>query len=311
MVPIYNVFSRRNRPPPEKLTYDELPKPLRVACLRIIKEALADEDQLCSDIDAILEREHPVASFEDFRRRSGSPSFTEQCIRVGDFLEAMSAIEACALSINVAMRKPRSALSRASDPDDALTELNVRFQQYGVGYQFSPQTNQFVRINSEHMHAEVVAPAMRLLTEKGFEGPAQEFALAQRAYREGRGKDAVTEAVRAVESTAKAIMIARGWDYEKGDTIKRLLDKLFQNGLVPAELQSHFDNLRTALQTGLPTIGNNFARHGQGASVKPIGDHMVTLGLHLAAATIRFLVEAHRIPCEKGDELPARDVEVN
>jgi len=128
---------------------------------------------------------------------------------------------------------------------------------------------------------------------------AQEFAEAHQAYREalskpGRGKDAVTWAVKAVESTAKAIMDQRHWPYEKGDTIKKLLDKLFEQGLVPSELESYFGGLRSALSSGLPTIGNSMARHGQGAKVKDIEQHMLALGMHLAAATIRFLVEAHK-----------------
>lgn len=107
-------------------------------------------------------------------------------------------------------------------------------------------------------------------------------------------KDAISWAVKALESTVQAICDARGWKYEKTDAVKALLDVAFQNGLVPSEMESHFSSLRSALVSGLPTIGNRMTRHGQGSRVKPIADHLVTFGMHLAAASILFLVGAHQ-----------------
>jgi hypothetical protein len=180
-----------------------------------------------------------------------------------------------------------------------IADLNARFVECGVGYRFSGEQNRIVRSESEFLHTEVVQPAMQLLLEHGFEGAAQEFAEAHRAYRESvsqpeRGKDAVSWAVKAVESTAKTIMDERGWSYDKKDAIVKLLNKLFSKGLVPADLECFFNGLRTALESGLPPIGNRMARHGQGAKPKPIDQHVVSLAMNLAAATIKFLVEAHR-----------------
>jgi hypothetical protein len=108
------------------------------------------------------------------------------------------------------------------------------------------------------------------------------------------GKEAVANALKSVESTAKAIMDARGWSYEQGDTIKSLLAKLFANGLIPPYLESYFTGFRTALESGLPTIRNRKAGHGQGATPKVIEDHIVSFAMHLAASSITFLVEAHK-----------------
>src|SRR5262249_19172762 len=109
------------------------------------------------------------------------------------------------------------------------------------------------------------------------------------------GKDAVAWALKALESTAKAICDARGWSYDKNKaTAKPLLDKLFEKGLVPPDLESNFSGLRSALESGLPTIANRMARHGQGSAVKDIDDHLVAFGMHLCAAAIVFLVEAHK-----------------
>lgn len=305
---IFATFSNRNRPRPEGLVYDSLPNALREHCLRLVREGIGEHTEALDALDGILEQETPTPSFARVRRRRAedyddTTRFFEDAITEGDFFEAMSAIEVAVFIVNDTIRKLeptyRSIYQVHSEPDEVIEELNGRFAQYGVGYQFSEEQGRFVRVDSTFMHAEVTRPAMALLTEKGFEGAAQEFQKAHEHYRHmmqdpEAGKDAIAWAVKAVESTSKAIMDARGWPYEKGDTVVPLMEKLFSKGLVPADLQSYFGGLRSALTSGLPTIGNRKARHGQGATPKPIEEHMVTLGMHLAAATIRFLVEAHK-----------------
>lgn len=304
---IYRTFSNRNRPPPGNLVYDSLPEELRHHCLRIIDQVLGRDDALLGALNGILQTEHPVPSFAEQRATekesfefefSEPPEFYVYCIKDGEFDEAMDAIEGAAFFINSEMRK-RHTSDADKRADEALDEMNGRFAQHGVGYQFSREQGRFVRVDSTFMHEEVVAPSMALLMEKGFEGAAQEFQKAHEHYRKmvqepEAGKDAVTWAAKAVESTLKAIMVARGWAYdEKKDAMAKLLDKVFAGGLVAEDLKSYFEGLRTALCSGLPTLRNRNA-HGQGATVKPIEPHMVTLAMHLAASTLRFLVEAHK-----------------
>ncbi len=309
-MPIYDIFSNRNRPRPEKLVYDTLSESLRQHCLRIIRQGIGDHEQLLERMGEVLQHEHPTPSFEEDRSQDAErlqylPRFFEYCVEQGTFMEAMDAIEVGTQCINDDMRKNFETarkyghIAAPQEPDDAIEELNGRFMQDGVGYQFSTQQRHLVRVDSAFMHEEVTEPAMKFLTEKGFEGAAQEFDKAHQHYRQmavgpEAGKDAVAWSVKAIESTAKAIMDARAWAYDKNDTITKLLTKVVTKGLVPAALQSYFDGLRTALTSGLPSIGNAMARHGQGAKPKPIEEHMVTLTMHLAAATIRFLLEAHQ-----------------
>jgi len=316
-MPIYDLFSNRTRPRADKLAYDALSDALRQHCLRIIWQGIGRHNvALCDRMDHVLHTEHPTPTFAGDRRRRlndpwrrGITRFFEDCITRGDFFECIDAIEAGAHVINDDMRKAwstRAYTYEAAQPsDDAIEELNARFTQHGVGYQFSKEQGRFIRLDSTLMHMEATKPAMALLAEKGFEGADQEFGKAQQHYRQmvvdpDAGKDSVAWAVKAVESTVKAIMDRRGWPYDKGDTIKKLLDKLFDNGIVPPELESYFGGLRSTLESGLPAIGNSMARHGQGAKPRPIEQHMVTLGMHLAAASILFLVEAH-----KAKEMPS------
>jgi hypothetical protein len=176
-------------------------------------------------------------------------------------------------------------------PDDAIEELNHRFREHGIGYQYVE--GELIRIDSQFIHAEAVKPALSLLHQNGFDGPADEFIRAFEHYRHGRLKESVAEALKSFESTMKAVCKARKWDHPPNATAKPLMDTLFKNGLIPAELESHFAGLRAALESGLPTISNRTSRHGQGADPVTIPPHLAAYALHLAASNIVLIVQAY------------------
>jgi hypothetical protein len=177
-------------------------------------------------------------------------------------------------------------------PDDAIAELNRRFREPGVGYQYVG--GDIIRVDSHFLHAEAVKPALALLNAARFTGPADEFMRAFEHHRKGENKDAIADALNAFESTIKAICDARKWTYGPKDTAKPLMDILFKNGLVPSELESHFAGLRSAMESGLPTLANRTSRHGQGATPVEVPPHFTAYGLHLVASNIVFLVECHK-----------------
>jgi uncharacterized protein DUF7014/AbiJ-like protein len=176
--------------------------------------------------------------------------------------------------------------------DDAIEELNYRFREHGLGYQFVE--HMLVRVDSQFVHSEVVKPALSLLNASGFDGPADEFVRAFDHYRHGRNKEAVAEALKSFESTMKTICAARKWAHAPNATAKPLLDALFSHGLIPAELVSHFSGLRSAMESGLPTLSNRTSRHGQGAVPTQIPPYFAAHAMHLLASNIIFLVEAHK-----------------
>lgn len=178
------------------------------------------------------------------------------------------------------------------DADSAIEELNHRFQEHGIGYQYV--NGDLVRIDSEFIHAEAVKPTLSLLHELGFDGPAEEFILGYEHYRHGRHKEAIAEALKSFESTMKAICTARNWTVPPGATAKPLISILLTNGLIPADLESHFTGLRSAMESGLPTMSNRRGRHGQGSDTVTIPPHFAAYALHLAASNIVFLVRAHK-----------------
>ncbi len=52
---------------------------------------------------------------------------------------------------------------------------------------------------------------------------------------------------------------------EKKAAAKDLIQIVFDNGLIPSFMQSHFSGLKTTLESGLPTVRNRQSGHGQGS----------------------------------------------
>jgi len=92
----------------------------------------------------------------------------------------------------------------------------------------------------------------------------------------------------------KAICTSRKWKVPANATAKPLMDIIFGQGLVPKELESQFAALRSAMESGLPTLSNRTSRHGQGADPVSIPPHFAAYALHLCASNIVFLVQAHK-----------------
>ena len=116
-----------------------------------------------------------------------------------------------------------------------IAELNFRFRQHAVGFEFS--SGNIIRVDSLYVHAEVVKPALVLLSSKGFQGANAEFRAAHKHYLEANYKESLNEALKAFESTMKCI------DYPSFDqkspqvsTAKQLIEAMMTAGVLPESL---------------------------------------------------------------------------
>jgi hypothetical protein len=175
-------------------------------------------------------------------------------------------------------------------PAKAITELNVRFLEHAVGYQY--ESGQLIRKDSELLHTEVVRPTLQLLADTRFQGANSEFLAAHQHYRAGRHKECLNECLKALESTLKIICQQRNWAFAPGASAKDLLDTCFAKGLLPPLLQSHFSSVRNTLESGVPTLRNKLAGHGQGAVDVLLPSYYAGYALHLTGAAILFVVQA-------------------
>ncbi len=84
-------------------------------------------------------------------------------------------------------------------------------------------------------------------------------------YRKGDG-EAMVEALKAFESTMKAICDKNGWSYPGGATAKTLVKTVLDNGLVPKYIESHLAGLRNTLEAGPLPRGTRTAGMAKGCS---------------------------------------------
>ncbi len=288
---------------PDVYQYDELPRPLLVQVIHIWNDAIGPysnnrdpQDAVWNDIHNTLAREKGVFYLSRNHEKNPALACQHYLLNVG-FSDALDLIELSFAFISAeetqqsfrTWRDPY-AQSRTS-PDDAIHELNERFRAHGVGFQFVQ--GQIIRVDSQYLHAEAVKPALSLLQGAGFEGPTEEFLKAHDHYRHGRDKEAITEALKAFESTLKAICAERSWNLKGTETASQLLTVVFDNGLIPPYLSSQFTSLKSLLEAGLPTVRNKTSAHGGGPTPTTVPEYMVTFALNLAASNIVLLVKAH------------------
>lgn len=175
--------------------------------------------------------------------------------------------------------------------DDAIKELNVRFLEHGVGYQYESGT--IIRIDSKYTYEEMVKPALGLLHREGYEGAEAEFLNANEFFRKKDNKGVLNECLNAFESTLKTICDKRNWKYDEKSTSKNLIDICFKNDLIPKFLGDEYNSLINLLKSGVPTLRNKLSGHGQGPRKRPpIPNHFAAYMIHVTASNIIFLIEA-------------------
>lgn len=306
---VLDIYAKRKRllekaGQPDVYRYDDLPDGLRVQVIHIWRTALGpyktwlDDDRIPNKnwvwIHDRLCREFGLLTLV----RTLDNPFEKCCkfiLEESDIDNVLSLIELSFRFIDMVWRGrfhwDKDDADATQDPDDAIEELNDRFKEHGIGYQYV--SSQIIRVDSQYLHAEVVRPAISLLQEAEFDGASEEFLKAHEHYRKGRNKEAIAEALKAFESTMKSICTSMDWEVPENATAKPLIDVCFANGLIPKALSSQFNSLRTTLESGLPTVSNRLARHGQGRKRVIVPDYIAAYALHLTATNIVFLVESY------------------
>ena len=174
--------------------------------------------------------------------------------------------------------------------DEAIKELNVRFLEHGIGYQY--ESGKIIRIDSKYTYEEMVKPALGLLHRNGYKGAEAEFLKAHEYFRKGYNASVLNECLKAFESTLKTICDKRSWEYDKS-TSKNLIEICFKNNLIHNFLQDEYNSLINLLKSGVPMLRNKLSAHGQGSEeLPPIPDYYAAYMIHMTASNIIFLIEA-------------------
>lgn len=303
---VFDLFSKRQKRArgevPDVYTYDSIPEALRVQIVHIWRESIGNANDFSSHgkvVDAYgfvvrtLRREYGVFALSSRAKNELDELVTfflaeQNTERIIDVIE---------LTFKVIDRITRdyeykSSMRAVETADNSIKELNERFKEHGLGYQY--EGGEIIRIDSQFLHTNTVKPTIELLHNTGYAGAQQEFLDAYEHYRHGKQKEALNEALKAFESTMKVICDKRKWAYKPEDTSKQLIDICCQKGLIPIFWQQNMAALRSLLEGGVPTGRNKLSGHGQGSTPTSIPDYIVAYVLHMTASNIVFLVNAEQ-----------------
>ncbi len=183
--------------------------------------------------------------------------------------------------------------------NDASSELNERFKESSIGYQF--ESGQLTRIDSQFTHSKIVQPTFCLL--KKYKGANNEFLSAHENYRHKRYKECLNDCLKSFESLMKGIHEKQGWSYDKKcATAGKLIDSCFENKLIPSYLKDQFISIKQLLASGVPTVRNREGAHGQGVDISVVSENLASYTLHLTATNLLFLAkceEEYRAPLKR------------
>jgi hypothetical protein len=299
---VFDLFSKRQKRSrgevPDVYQYKTIPAELRVQIVHIIRDAFGDlydfrgtERGDFKFIHEALCREYGVFSL-GHQNESNFDSVVNFLLKTQEIDKAIDVVELTFKYIDRIVREhQRLYENRALSPDDAIAELNQRFRENGVGYQY--ESGMMIRVDSQLIHEEIIRPALSMLSDPMYEGANAEFLSAHAHYRTGKYKECLNDCLKAFESTMKAICIQRGWEFNVGDAANRLINIVFEHELIPLFMQSHFTALRSTLVAGVPTVRNRLSGHGQGAEEVTVPESVAAYALHLTASNVLLLTRAN------------------
>jgi AbiJ N-terminal domain 4 len=296
---IYDIFSKRDLPLPDVYQYVDLPKRLRVQLVQLLDEMLSRQARSnefgtiifagFAAIRRIVLREHGLHFLMNdvidprddvLRYIDGGPNLAV----ILDLVEI-----ACKMTIKMTKPGPNHVRVSENEANDFTEEINHRFLENGVGFQFDPTAKQLIRIDNQFAHKSAVQPALQLLADPRFKTANEEFLEGFDDYRKGDYDDCLTKCNTAFESVLKIICSIKGWKYNDKQTAGPLLKThLDNNGLEPFFEQPLII---------IATLRNQLSKsHGAGMIPKIVPEHYARYALNATASAIMLLIDAAQIP---------------
>ncbi|MEQ8541555.1 MAG: hypothetical protein RIB93_29350 [Coleofasciculus sp. D1-CHI-01] len=147
---VCNLFSKRHKKlkgeVPDVYQYDNIPRPLRVQIVHIMHDAMGNvhsrhTENIFQLIHDILCREYGKFSLSDdvyVRGIDHDNDVLKFLINSNDVEQVLDVVELSFKAIDTYYRKEnfRHFTQSKITPDEAIEELNIRFREQGVGYQY-------------------------------------------------------------------------------------------------------------------------------------------------------------------------------
>lgn len=304
---IVDIFSKRQKRLRGEVLdvyqYDAMPSALCVQIVHIWMEVIGYDDseyspahKIYKQVYQVLCKEYGVFKLDTWERHSKHPFYqalANHLIQETNIERKLDVVEMMTVMIRT-LPENQNYYANVNNARVGLVidELNQRFKEHGVGYQF--ESGEIIRVDSELIHQEAVKPALQLLADPDFSGAQEEFLRGHEHYRHGRYPESLVDCLKAFESTMKVICVKKGWTVPDRATASSLIKTCFDNELIPSFWSGHFSSLRSMLEGGIPTGRNRLGGHGQGTTPPDIPNYLVAHMLHMTASTIVFMLKAYK-----------------
>lgn len=293
---MFELYSRRLKNQtggPEIYSYDQFPFQFRVQLFYIVSDVFDRLERTYSReswkyLHDSFARELGVRQLSRFyetygQEKRGIEGFITEApeVEVLDFIDFTFAI------IENLMKKPDLIIKKdlTGSFEKAIQELNHRFRQHNLGYEFI--SGEIIRKDHELFHQEVIKPVLRFLLTAGFTAAEADLSRAFEHRRKEENKEAIQAALQAVENTLKAICARSGFVTGGAEnTAEDLFAVLERNGFFPSGMKPHLHALRTCLESGAAIFSE-----APEAAQDPIlqSDEFTEYAINLAAANILLL----------------------
>lgn len=189
---VFDLFSKRQKRShgevPDVYQYETIPTELRVQIVHIIRDSFGDlydfrgtERGDFRIIHEALCREYGVFSLGK-QYESNFQAVVNFFLKTQKTEEVIDVVELTFKYIDHVVREYQySYENQKLSPDDAIAELNYRFREHGVGYQY--ESGMMIRVDAQFIHEEILRPALTMLSDPMYEGANAEFLSAHEHYR--------------------------------------------------------------------------------------------------------------------------------
>jgi hypothetical protein len=197
-MPIFDLYSKRQKrnrgEVPDVFQYKNLPSEFRVQVVHILRDALGTPRLYDNTIMGTYKSIHDVLCREygifaltnDTNAGNYIAAVYNFLLQCDDIEKVLDTIELSFKVVDSVARdyNYRSNAEPKIGSDQAISELNARFLEHGVGFQF--ESGEIIRVDSKFVRSEVVKPVLQILSDKKYAGANDEFLRAHEHYRHQR-----------------------------------------------------------------------------------------------------------------------------
>jgi hypothetical protein len=122
-----------------------------------------DAIEIIKEINSSLCREYGVFQLAG-KYDKGFEELANFVLQEQDYEKVLDVIELTFRFVNQSIRDNPYHYNQRIDVDSLIDELNQRFEEAGVGYQY--ESAELIRVDSQFLHSEAVKPVLSLLKAK-------------------------------------------------------------------------------------------------------------------------------------------------